>query len=63
MYEVWYRNEFLGCVDDYEEAEEMVTIAYGEYDPDDLLVEDINTDPDYDEFGFNPYEGWYDYDC
>lgn len=68
MYEVWCRNEFLGCVDNYEEAEEMATIACGEYDPDDLFVEDIfvedtDVELDYDECGFNPYMGCYDYDC
>jgi hypothetical protein len=63
MYEVWYENEFFGYADNFEEAEEMVMSLIREYEPDSLFIVLPDTEPDYDECGFDPYMGCYTDDC
>jgi hypothetical protein len=63
MYEVWYENEFFGYADNFEEAEEMVISLIREYEPDSLFIVLPDTEPDYDEWGFDPYLGCYTDDC
>lgn len=40
LYEVWYRNNFLGYAWDYKQAEILATMKYGVYDPDFLFLEE-----------------------